>query len=218
MQGHGRVLAFDRDAARCQRLQANMQAAGAQTVVAACADFLALSMDDARFTKSGVQAALARLQHACAYAQDDACAFHVSEPVICLHGCCTVCTPCNPTAYLTSALQLMLSGFTCFASAVWRLLDCMSSWGGHAGMLFSTLLRCVLYQVDPSCSGSGTAHSRLDHLLPSSSVADKAHAAAASERVQRQVPSRRLALSRKRNTVSPWLVMEPNAAWLSISA
>ncbi|KAK9808127.1 hypothetical protein WJX73_009331 [Symbiochloris irregularis] len=83
MEGKGRVLAFDKDAARCKRLKDNMGAAGASIVSVQHADFLSLDFADPCFTSQGVQAAL----------------------------------------------------------------------------------------VDPSCSGSGTAHSRLDHLLPSAAAA-----------------------------------------------
>ena len=65
MQGQGRVLAFDRDADRRQRLQDNMNAAGATNVVTQCADFLSLDLSDPRFAASGVQAALVRLPALC---------------------------------------------------------------------------------------------------------------------------------------------------------
>ena len=49
--GSGRVWAFDMDATRLARLEANAAAAGAENVVAAQADFLQVDVTDARYAQ-----------------------------------------------------------------------------------------------------------------------------------------------------------------------
>lgn len=130
MGGKGTIWAFDRDAKRLERLEANAETTGATNIVAQ------------QVCIADPESLQGQGQHHCL-----TCSGSSGTVVILVRIC---------LQHVHSTCMNMLRLGICF-QADFLAVDLTSE-------NFAEVRGVIL---DPSCSGSGTAHSRMDHLLPS---------------------------------------------------